>query len=88
MGYPKVYWAYWIILVLFVREEKCFANISTNSTAELLFAKKPHANRSKMIPRLPIKHQTTKTKSLRILSASMATLILAQNNNQPTILQH
>jgi hypothetical protein len=38
----------------------------------------------KMLPRSRITHQTTKTKSSRI-RPTMATLILAQHNNQPTI---
>jgi ribosomal protein L17 len=37
----------------------------------------------KMLPHSPIEHQTTKTKSLRI-RPTMATLILAQHNKQPT----
>jgi hypothetical protein len=38
----------------------------------------------KTLPRSRIMHRTTKTKSWRIRPA-MATLILAQHNNQPTI---
>jgi hypothetical protein len=38
----------------------------------------------KTLPHLPIAHQTTKTKLLRI-RRTMATLVLAQHNNQPTI---
>jgi hypothetical protein len=41
----------------------------------------------KMLPRLRIRHQKTKTESLRIQPA-MATLIFAQHNNQPTIPHH
>jgi hypothetical protein len=41
----------------------------------------------KTLPRSRISHQTTKTKSSRI-RATMATLILAQHNNQPTIPWH
>jgi hypothetical protein len=39
------------------------------------------------LPRARIKHQTTKTKWLRTL-LTMAMLILAEHNNQPTILRH
>jgi hypothetical protein len=42
----------------------------------------------KTLPRSRIRHQTTKMKSLRIQPATMATLILDQHNNQPTIPHH
>jgi hypothetical protein len=41
----------------------------------------------KTLPRSRIKEQTTKKKSLHI-RPTMATLILAQHNNQPTIPRH
>jgi hypothetical protein len=73
------------LLVLYIHEEKSPPDFSSNPTLELLFAKNARANRSKNASSLAyIEHQTTTKKSLHIRPA-MATLILAQHNNQPTI---
>jgi hypothetical protein len=42
-----MYWTQSNGLVLYIREEKGTSNIYPNPTLELLFAKKPRANRSK-----------------------------------------
>jgi hypothetical protein len=71
------------LLVLSIHEEKWPPNFSPNPMLELLFAQIDQ----KTLPHSPTGRQTTKTKSLRI-QPTMATLVLAQHNNQPTISRH
>jgi hypothetical protein len=82
-----VYCANSDLLVLYVHEEKSPPDFSPNPTLELLFAKMRAQIVPKTLPHSPIKRHTTKTKLLRI-RPTMATLVLAQHNNQPTISRH